>query len=97
MARIKKEAEEITEESLQTTITEEAPVIEPTGDNIEGMEESAPPKPIQEPTPQIIPDNIDKILKMYAGYEELYIDNKGGAYTSLYPNAHLYQNPYHKK
>ena len=34
---------------------------------------------------------------MYTGYEELYIDNKGGAYTIQYPNAHLYQNPYHKK
>ena len=44
MARIKKEAEEITEKSLQTTITEEAPIIELTGDKIEGMEESAPPK-----------------------------------------------------
>ena len=42
MARIKKEAEEITEKSLQTTITEEAPIIELTGDKIEGMEESAP-------------------------------------------------------
>ena len=97
MARIKNEAEDITEKSLQTTITEEAPIIELTGDKIEGMEENAPLKTLQEPTPQIIPDNINKILKMYTGYEELYIDNKGGAYTIQYPNAHLYQNPYHKK
>ena len=52
MARIKKEAEEITEKSLQTTITEEAPIIELTGDKIEGMEESAPLKTLQNQLPR---------------------------------------------
>ena len=30
------------------------------------------------PAPQVIPDNIDRILKMYPGYEKLYIDSKAG-------------------
>ena len=49
------------------------------------------------PAPQVIPDNIDRILKMYPGYEKLYIDSKGGAYTSQQPNAHIYENPYYNK
>lgn len=49
------------------------------------------------PAPQVIPDNIDRILKMYPGYEKLYIDSKDGAYTSQQPNAHLYENPYYNK
>ena len=40
------------------------------------------------PAPQVIPDNIDRILKMYPGYEKPYIDSKGEAYTSQQPNAH---------
>lgn len=91
MARIKKEAEESLNESLQATITEETST-KLNDDKTEEVEEIS-----QESNPQTIPDNIDRVLKMYAGYDELYIDKKGGAYTSQYPNTHLYQNPYHKK
>lgn len=45
------------------------------------------------PAPQVIPDNIDRILKMYPGYEKPYIDSKGEAYTSQQPNAHYTKTP----
>ena len=44
---------------------------------------------------------VDKILKMYPQYAELYIDSKGGVYTVNTPDpvrgkAKLYKNKYHK-
>ena len=44
---------------------------------------------------------VDKILKMYPKYAELYIDSKGGVYTVNTPDtvrgkAKLYKNKYHK-
>lgn len=44
---------------------------------------------------------VDKILKMYPQYAELYIDSKGGVYTvntqdTVRGKAKLYKNKYHK-
>ena len=40
------------------------------------------------PAPQVIPDNIDRILKMYPGYEKPYIDSKGEAYEKFCKALH---------
>jgi len=46
-----------------------------------------------------IPAHILGILKKYPGYEELYVDNKGGVFTTktqlhLRQHATLYKNPH---
>ena len=46
-----------------------------------------------------IPASVDKILKLFPEYEKLYVDEKGGVYTSetALPQTHiarLYTNPY---
>lgn len=48
-----------------------------------------------------IPVAVDKLLKVYNNYEQLYIDAKGSVYTAdtqpnLVGNAILYQNPYYQ-
>lgn len=48
-----------------------------------------------------IPLNVDRILKKYASYRSLYIDQHGGTYTTDTPQllrggAILYENPYFK-
>lgn len=54
------------------------------------------------PAEQEVPEYVDKILKMYADYEELYVSNKGGVFTVGTPehirgNAVLYKNKYFHK
>jgi hypothetical protein len=49
-----------------------------------------------------IPAHVDKILKIYPNYAELYVDAKGGVFPkgtkpNLVANAILYQNPYYNK
>lgn len=60
-------------------------------------------------TPQIeVPDTeelspeISRLLKIFNGYNMLYIDSYGGVFTADTPeklrgNAKLYNNPYHKQ
>lgn len=90
MARIKKEAETLINDPLEAIEEKESPIDESTIEQHQNGEAA-------EPAPLIIPDNIDRVLKMYPTYEELYIDNKGGTYTSQHPNTNLYQNPYYKQ
>ena len=58
-------------------------------------------KPKAETGTTEIPLYIDKILRAYPDYVELYIDSAGGTFTADTPptfrsNATLYRNPYHK-
>lgn len=53
-----------------------------------------------EPEPAQIPKHIDDVLKVYPQYQNLYVDDKGGAYTedtveSLRGEAKLYKNPHY--
>lgn len=48
-----------------------------------------------------IPVAVDKLLKVYNNYEQLYVDAKGSVYTAdtqpnLVGDAILYQNPYYQ-
>lgn len=44
-----------------------------------------------------IPARVKKILSLYPNYKELYVDNKGGVYTTAPKHsAQLYKNPYSK-
>ena len=50
--------------------------------------------------PVQIPKHIDDVLKVYPQYQNLYVDDKGGAYTeetaeSLRGEAKLYKNPHY--
>ncbi len=81
---------------------------EPIQDNITVKQEqdnsSDKPDTIQtlrKETPGVreIPPHIEETLKLYRGYETLYIDAHGGAYSpdtpeSIRGNAILYQNPF---
>lgn len=54
----------------------------------------------QEPEPVQIPKHIDDVLKVYPQYQNLYVDDKGGAYTeetteTLRGEARLYKNPHY--
>ena len=44
-----------------------------------------------------IPERIKEILKLYPECKKLYVDNKGGVYSTPYGSAKLYKNPYFKK
>ena len=52
-------------------------------------------------SPSQLPECVNKLLKCYPDYSELYIDSKGGVYPkgtqpNLVNDAILYQNPYYK-
>ena len=54
----------------------------------------------QESEPVQIPKHIDDVLKVYPQYQNLYVGDKGGAYTeetteSLRGEAKLYKNPHY--
>lgn len=80
----------------EETENEEAEVSqEPEG---EGEEEEVPVK--KEPWTKIIPRHVGDVLKVYHRYQNLYVDDKGGAYTedtieAIRGEAELYKNPYY--
>lgn len=92
MAR-KKEAEEL---KLETQ-TESVNVNPETNTPEEG---TTPPTPPVIKDKVEIPEYVDVKLKMYSSYAELFVDNKGGVYTSKdykSPESILYKNPYHNQ
>lgn len=107
MAR-KKEAEELKPET-QTELENVNPDTNKPEDIItEGTtnsEETSEPTTTSPTPPEIkdkvdIPGYVDVKLKMYPSYAELFVDNKGGVYTSKdykSPESILYKNPYHKQ
>lgn len=88
MARTKKE-EVITEEIKETNV-----------DSIpESNEITDTQGHIVETKSDVTPEFADTKLKLYPNYKELYIDNKGGVYTSKDQSSKdsiLYKNPYYK-
>lgn len=82
------------------------PVAEP--ENIPGKEDQpAEPAPAEAPpkkgksAPEDTPAYVDRILRVFPAYRELYIDIHGGAFAPGTPqavrgDAPLYPNPYHK-
>lgn len=88
MARSKKE-EVITEEIEETNVDST-----PESNEITDTQGS-----ITETKSDLIPEFADTKLKLYPNYKELYIDNKGGVYTSKDQSSKdsiLYKNPYYK-
>lgn len=94
MARTKKE--ETKPEEIEEAIVETTP---------ESIEVTKTPEPENIDTNSTldvddIPEFADVKLKLYSNYKELYIDNKGGVYTSKDQSSKdstLYKNPYHKQ
>lgn len=87
MARTKKE-EVITEEIEETNVDSTS----------ESNEITDTQGPITETISEVIPEFADAKLKLYPNYKELYIDNKGGVYTSKDQSSKdsiLYKNPYY--
>lgn len=88
MARTKKE--EVITEEIKETNAESTPESNEITDT-QGL--------ITETISDVIPEFADTKLKMYPNYKELYIDNKGGVYTSKDQSSKdsiLYKNPYYK-
>ena len=74
----------------------EADVKQPEGQDTSVSENTED----QESEPVQIPKPIDDVLKVYPQYQNLYVDDKGGAYTeetaeSLRGEAKLYKNPHY--
>lgn len=106
MAKIKKEAEKpvdnITDETIKTSeivveseSTDETK-IETEKQDKEGLEDVSDTSIVQE-----LPDNIQRILKLYRNMPELYVDKFGGVFTvdtkpSIRGHAVLYKNPFYK-
>jgi hypothetical protein len=77
--------------------------IEPTGEDISKTAdntqvETAVPAPANEDEPD---EFVIEILRLYPGYESLYVDRHGGVYTPdtavlLRREAVLYKNPFYK-
>lgn len=88
MARTKKE--EIKTEEIEETIVDSVP---------ESNENTETQGPITKTKSDLILEFADTKLKLYPNYKELYIDNKGGIYTSKDQSSKdsiLYKNPYYK-
>lgn len=88
MAR-KKETEEIKLEQSEIQTEEVNTDLETTTTDLAPQKEKV-----------VIPQYVDIKLKMYPSYAELFVDNKGGVYTSKdykSPESILYKNPYHNQ
>lgn len=64
----------------------------------EGGEEEE--SPVTSPIVKVIPRHVGDVLKVYPKYQNLYVDDKGGAYTedtieAIRGEAELYKNPYY--
>lgn len=102
MARAKKEIE--IKEDEHVTIAEE---VVSTHNNVEDtLTDTTNPVSGEETNDSVncmaakIPDYVDQKLQLYPQYPELYIDIKGGVYTSedyKSKESTLYKNPYHNQ
>ena len=93
----------------KTTPPEENQELQTDSQTTEQQEEkiqSEPIKPIETPksntaTKAEIPANISAVLRLNKGYERLYVDTHGGAFTEDTPanirgNSTLYDNPFYE-
>ena len=77
------------------------PVVDPVVDPVseDKTTSSKPSKSHKGKETEVLPESVSKILKAFPQYESLYLDMKGGVFTSSTPesirgNAKEYQNPH---
>lgn len=102
MARVKTD-KELEQEKAEKAVVETSPVQDTAAS--QESEQSAETKvedTAKETAQEEIPTWIDKILKSFKNFDELYITKNGGVFTKgtpkhLVASATLYKNPYYKK
>lgn len=97
MARVKTD-KELEQEKAEKAVAEAAPTKEPEAAADTKVEKDTTKETAQEE----IPTWVDKILKSFKNFDELYITKNGGVFTkdapkNLVESATLYKNPYYKK
>lgn len=102
MARVKTD-KELEQERVEKAVVETSPVQDTAAS--QEKEQAAETKvedTAKETAQEEIPTWIDKILKSFKNFDELYINKNGGVFTkgspkNLVASATLYKNPYYKK
>ena len=102
MARVKTD-KELEQEKAEKAVVEASPVQDTAAS--QEKEQTAETKvedTTKETAQEEIPTWIDKILKSFNNFDELYITKNGGVFTkgspkNLVASATLYKNPYYKK
>lgn len=102
MARVKTD-KELEQEKAEKAVVEASPVQDTASS--QEKEQTAETKveyTAKETAQEEIPTWIDKILKSFNNFDELYITKNGGVFTkgspkNLVASATLYKNPYYKK
>ena len=102
MARVKTD-KELEQEKVEKAVVETSPVQDTaTSQEKEQAAETKVEDTAKETAQEEIPTWIDKILKSFKNFDELYINKNGGVFTkgspkNLVASATLYKNPYYKK
>lgn len=102
MARVKTD-KELEQEKAEKAVVETAPVQDTAASKeVEQAAETKVEDTAKETAQEEIPTWIDKILKSFKNFDELYITKNGGVFTkgtpkNLVASATLYKNPYYKK
>lgn len=102
MARVKTD-KELEQEKAEKTVVEASPVQDmAASQEKEQAAETKVEDTAKETAQEEIPTWIDKILKSFKNFDELYINKNGGVFTkgspkNLVASATLYKNPYYKK
>lgn len=102
MARVKTD-KELEQEKVEKAVVETSTVQDTAAS--QEKEQAAETKvedTAKETAQEEIPTWIDKILKSFKNFDELYINKNGGVFTkgspkNLVASATLYKNPYYKK
>lgn len=102
MARVKTD-KELEQEKEEKAVVEASPAQDTAAS--QEKEQTAETKvedTAKETAQEEIPTWIDKILKSFNNFDELYITKNGGVFTkgspkNLVASATLYKNPYYKK
>lgn len=102
MARVKTD-KELEQEKAEKAVVETSPVQDTAASHEkEQAAETKVEDTAKETAQEEIPTWIDKILKSFKNFDELYINKNGGVFTkgspkNLVASATLYKNPYYKK
>lgn len=105
MARVKTEKElEQTEKTVETTETQETKTetTKEADATTKETDAAAETETIEEEAQEEIPSWVDKVLKSFSNFDELYVTKSGGVLSKNTPkhlvtSATLYKNPYYKK
>lgn len=102
MARVKTD-KELEQEKVEKSVVETTTVQDTAASQeAEQAAETKVEDTAKETAQEEIPTWIDKILKSFKNFDELYITKNGGVFTkgtpkNLVASATLYKNPYYKK